>query len=143
MTPQLHRNSQIDIMTNVQTDKLGAGIHSDALGFCSGGFSTNLNLSDFHTYSIEWNKSEIKWFCDNYNYLSMDINKNSNKTYFCNSQAFDQPLRIVLQLGLGSHGMGYFLNSKPLSQVGMDWINPIFMIDYVKVYEWNERHENR
>ncbi len=60
------KNDQIDIMTNIQDNELGAGIHYsipaqyefNKIGY----FSTHSNLNDFHTYSIEWNESEIKWF---------------------------------------------------------------------------------
>jgi beta-glucanase (GH16 family) len=52
------KNGQIDIMTNIQDKKLGAGIHysQDPPVYkynTNGDFSTLSNLNDFHTYSIE------------------------------------------------------------------------------------------
>jgi beta-glucanase (GH16 family) len=133
------RNGQIDIMTNVQNKKLGAGLHYNVPSFYamnSEEFSTDLNLNDFHIYSLEWNQFEIKWGFDNINHLTININQKLGSIYSRNGQPFDRPFKVVFQLGVGPFGKGFFPSTDSVYENVKDWLRPIFIIDYVKIYRY-------
>jgi beta-glucanase (GH16 family) len=86
----LATNGQINIMTNIQNNILGAGLHCSNNpahhGFnTSGVFSTDANLNDFHNYSTEWNMLEIKWFFDDNNYLTKNTSRILGPVYSKNT----------------------------------------------------------
>ncbi len=115
-TEAVPTNGQIDVMTYFQNNILGAGLHCSNnpahYGFnTSGVFSTDANLNDFHNYSIEWNKSEVKWFFDHINYLTININQSLGKK----SKHFHRPSRLSFHLGVGGgDGNNYFFPDQNL-----------------------------
>ncbi|HEY6436953.1 MAG TPA: family 16 glycosylhydrolase, partial [Ignavibacteriaceae bacterium] len=136
------KNGQIDIMTNIQDNKLGAGIHYSIPAKyeynTSGDFSTLSNLNDFHTYSIEWNESEIKWFFDDINRLTININRSLSSLYSGVGQPFDKPFRLLINLGVGGgDGNNVFFPSRILSlEDVINWKCSLLIIDYVRIYKW-------
>jgi hypothetical protein len=136
------KNGQIDIMTNTQENTLGAGIHYDIPAKYesnrSGDFSTLSNLNDFHTYSIEWNKSEIKWFFDDINRLTININRSLSSEYSRVGEPFDKRFKLVIHLGVGGgDGNNIFFPNEILSlEDVINWNCSLLIIDYVRIYKW-------
>ncbi len=136
------KNGQIDIMTNIQDNKLGAGIHYGIPAKyeynTSGDFSTLSNLNDFHTYSIEWNESEIKWFFDDINHLTININRRLGPLYAQNGEPFDKRFRLLIHLGVGGgDGNNWFFPNEFLSlEDVINWKCSLLIIDYVRIYKW-------
>jgi len=137
------KNGKIDIMTNIEDNKFGAGIHfgrNPALfeGNRSANFSVFSNLNDFHTYSIEWNESEIKWFFDDINHLTININRSLNSLYSGVGQPFDKPFRLQIHLGIGGQDRSSdFISNEILSlEDVINWKCSLLIIDYVRIYKW-------
>jgi beta-glucanase (GH16 family) len=137
------KNGQIDIMTNIQNNILAAGIHyglnpAQYEFNRSGDFSTLSNLNDFHTYSIEWNESQIKWFFDDINHLSININRSLNSEYSRVSEPFDKRFKLVIHLGVGGgDGNNIFFPNEILSlEDVINWNCSLLIIDYVRIYKW-------
>jgi hypothetical protein len=136
------KNGQIDIMTNTQEDTLGAGIHYDTPAKyehnANGDFSTLSNLNDFHTYSIEWNKSEIKWFFDDINHLTMNISRNFSSLYSRVGEPFDKRFKLLIHLGVGGGDREnvFFPNQVLSLEDVINWKCSLLIIDYVRIYKW-------
>jgi hypothetical protein len=136
------KNGQIDIMTNVQDNKLTTGIHYGIPAKyeynTSGVFSTLSNLNDFHTYSIEWNESEIKWFFDDIKRFTININQNLSSQYIRVGEPFDKTFRLQIQLGVGGGGGddGFFPYKDLSLEDVINWKCSLLIIDYVRIYKW-------
>jgi hypothetical protein len=136
-------NGQIDIMTNTQNNKLGAGIHYsiDPVQYESnriGDFSTLSNLNDFHTYSIEWSESEIKWFFDEINHLTININQTLSSQYSRVGEPFDKSFKLAIDVGVGGeNGENIFFPNQNLTlEDVINWKCSLLIIDYVRIYKW-------
>jgi hypothetical protein len=136
-------NGQIDVMTYYQNKELRAGLHYNVPAINeTDGYLTNLNLNDFHTYSIEWDKFEIKWFFDEINILTKNINRNFGSIYSRDGQPFNESFRLFISLSIESSAADS--NTNPVSVLDdvMDWKCSLFIIDYVRIYKWVDRYEN-
>jgi beta-glucanase (GH16 family) len=109
----------------------------------SGPKTMNTDLSaGFHTYAVEWDKDEIRWYVDTTMYHSMTLQRSffSGKgvtPYTANRQPFDQRFFIVINLAIGG---GFF----PAGQYGTlsaadatAWKDSTYQIDYIRAYEWS------
>jgi beta-glucanase (GH16 family) len=143
------KNGQINIMDNIQDNKLGAGIHHswnpakyEYNTSCD--FSTLSNLNDFHTYSIEWNKSEIKWFFDDINHLTININRILSSSYSRVGEPFDKRFKLQINLGIGGYIDDYvFFPNQTLSlEDVINWKCSLLIIDYVRIYKWENGFQN-
>jgi len=131
-SPDWARNGLIEIMTNNQSKNLGSGFHRDVPPVHSSQeFTTSANLNEFHTYSIEWNKLAIRWFFDDINHFTLSIDDISGTIYTKSGQPFDQPFRLVIQLGVGS----FFFKDQILTEEDVKhWESPRLIVDYVRIY---------
>jgi hypothetical protein len=136
------KNGQIDIMTNTQNNILAAGIHYGIPAKyeynASGDFSTLSNLNDFHTYGIEWNESEIKWFFDDINRLTININRSLSSSYSRVGEPFDKRFRLLIHLGVGGGDSNnlFFPNEFLSLEDVINWKCSLLIIDYVRIYKW-------
>ncbi len=85
---------------------------------------------DFHTYTVEWNPGEIKWYVDGFlvhteNEWFSVTEGQGEITY---PAPFDQPFYMILNLAVGGSWVGY-------PDETTDFENARFEIDYVKVYQ--------
>ncbi len=141
------KNGQINIMTNIQDSKLGAGIHYSIPAQyefnTSGDFSTLSNLNHFHTYSIEWNETEIKWFFDDINRLTININRTLSSSYSRVGEPFDKRFRLLIHLGVGGgDGNKDFFPNQVLSlEDVINWKCSLLIIDYVRIYKWKNGYQ--
>ncbi len=128
---------EIDIMEHVGYDEgeIHASIHTTDYNHMNDTQKTGqVNISTatdlFHTYSLEWDNTFMRYFVDNepYFFIYNDSNGDVNKW------PFDQPFYIILNLAVGgSWGgvQGIDPNAFPMEME----------VDYVRVYERNESNE--
>ncbi len=115
---------EIDIMERVNFNSYVNGtVHWDANGYASyGRTSGNLDFSQYHVYSIEWDSSYIRWFVDGVQYNEFYIANNTG-----NTEEFQRPFFLLLNLAVGGNWPGSPNSSTPFpSQM---------LVDYVRVYQ--------
>ncbi|WP_315072849.1 family 16 glycosylhydrolase [uncultured Clostridium sp.] len=115
---------EIDIMEHINNNSSVNGtIHWDYNGHAYyGTTSPNIDVTQYHVYSIEWNASSIKWFVDGTQYLEANIQNNINGT-----DEFHKPFFILFNLAIGGDWPG-----SPDSST----VFPAKMyVDYVRVYQ--------
>jgi hypothetical protein len=94
----------------------------------------SFNLSDFHTYGIEWKESEIKGLFDNSSYFSISTSGMSNPTYSSN---YAQPFRLVIELEVVPLNHDLFRYQNSTLEYMKEWKFSSFIIDYVRIYIWD------
>jgi len=75
---------------------------------------------DFHTYAIEWDEQQIKWFFDCEQYYSLSIQSSA-------MSEFDAPFFILLNIAVGGDWPGYPDETTEFPQT--------MKVDYVRVYQ--------
>lgn len=115
---------EIDIMEHVNNESVVHGtVHWDANGYASyGRASGNLDFSQYHTYSIEWDPSYIRWFVDGVQYNEIYIANGTG-----NTEEFQKPFFILLNLAVGGNWPGSPNGSTPFPAQ--------MLVDYVRVYQ--------
>jgi beta-glucanase (GH16 family) len=97
--------------------------------------------ADYHTFALEWEKNEIRWYVDGAQYHSENINKNmwsgkGTNPYNHNGAPFDQEFFWILNIAVGGN---FFPAAQYGPQVTPDearrWEKPTMEIDYLRVYQ--------
>ncbi len=118
---------EIDIMEHVNTGGEVVGtIHwADQNGaHAEYGGRTGTSITNYHTYTVEWNASSIKWFIDGVKYHEVNIANGVNSTSELHNNHF-----ILLNLAIGGNWPGFSVDNGAF---------PANMyIDYVRVYQDN------
>jgi beta-glucanase (GH16 family) len=119
---------EIDIMEYIgkEPDLIMGTLHgpgySGALGFSQWNRQEYNIADDFHTYAIEWETDQIRWYYDGEHYFTVTRDNVGNRPW-----VFDQPFFIILNLAVGGQLAGV---------VGLDTVFPAqYYIDYVRVYQ--------
>ncbi|ADO56477.1 beta-glucanase [Paenibacillus polymyxa M1] len=115
---------EIDIMERVNNNpSVNGTVHWDAGGHADfGRVSGNLDFSQYHVYSIEWDSKYIRWFVDGQQFNEFYIENGTG-----NTEEFQQPFFILLNLAVGGNWPGAPNNSTQFpSQM---------LVDYVRVYQ--------
>jgi len=117
-------SGEIDIMEQINTLNTTFGtLHWDFNGYATYGGSTGVsNPTSFHTYSIEWNSSSIKWFLDGAQFHEANILNSINGT-----DEFHRPFFFLLNLAVGGNWPGAPNSTTPFPAR--------YQIDYVRVYQ--------
>ncbi len=112
---------ETDIMEHINTDSLIYGtLHWDNNGHVQSGDTITSTPSEYHVYSVEWDKNTIRWFIDSTQYHEVNITTNS-------TEEFHQPFFILLNFAVGGDWPGQTINDNLL---------PAKMyVDYVRVYQ--------
>ena len=119
---------EIDIMEYIgkEPDLIMGTLHgpgySGALGFSQWHRQTYNIADDFHTYAIEWETDQVRWYYDGTEYSTV-----KSADIGAREWVFNQPFFIILNLAVGGQLAG---------PVGLDTIFPAqFYVDYVRVYQ--------
>ena len=119
---------EIDILEFIgrEPDKIHATVH--APGYSGGdGVGTSMTVSsealknDFHTYAIEWEENEIRWYFDDQEYFKL------TPADVPDEWIFDHPFFILLNLAVGGRWPGYPNDTTEFPQ--------FLYVDYVRVYQ--------
>ena len=118
---------EIDLMESLgrQPDVVMGGVHFGDTKIKSHLHKSNHvtipNLSsDYHVYTVEWDKKSISFYIDNNIYFTYDSNDGSDKL-----SSFQKPFYLILNLALG--GWGGKINDAVMPQS--------LVIDYVRIYQ--------
>ncbi|MBA4167917.1 MAG: glycoside hydrolase family 16 protein [Chitinophagaceae bacterium] len=111
-----------DIMEHINADSLLFGtLHWNNNGHVQNGDTIAYTPSAMHVYSIEWDKSSIRWLLDGKQYHEVVIRNNVK-----NTGAFHQPSFILLNFALGGDWPGQVIDTGKLPAR--------MLVDYVRVY---------
>ncbi len=118
------QSGEIDIMEHVNSETRTHGtIHWDSNGYANyGGPSGTVDVTQYHTYAVEWNSSSIKWFIDGVQFWEANIQNNINGT-----EEFHKPFFMLLNLAIGGNWPG-----SPNSSTAFP---ANLRVDYVRVYQ--------
>lgn len=118
---------ELDVMEHVNTggQVFGTAHWSDPNNnYASYGGNTTTSITSFHTYSIEWDATLVKWFVDGVKYHEINIANGINGT-----SEFHNNFFILLNLAIGGNWPGFTIDNNAF---------PANMyVDYVRVYQNN------
>jgi beta-glucanase (GH16 family) len=118
---------EIDIMEHINTEPtIFQTIHwKDANGqYAKYTSNATVDVTPFHTYSVEWDDQTIKWFIDGSQYQVASIANNVNGT-----TAFHKSFYLLLNLSIGGMLPGYNIDNGAMPAR--------MLVDYVRVYQNN------
>lgn len=120
---------EIDIFEHINSEKLiyGTAHWADAANkhVSKGGKTAELDVTQWHTYSIEWTPNAIKWLVDGVQFHELNILDGNNST-----QEFHMPHYILINLPIGG--------SWPGSPDATTKLPATMYCDYVRVYEMSK-----
>jgi beta-glucanase (GH16 family) len=124
---------EVDIMEHINLENKNYGtMHWDNNGHVSYGGNTSCDESKFHTYGIEWDANNIKWFLDGTQYFIASIANGVNST-----SEFHLPFYFLLNMAVGGNWPGNPNNATNFPDT--------MFVDYVRVYQQvtgiNENHD--
>lgn len=93
---------------------------------------------DFHTYAVEWEEGEIRWYVDGDHYATQKADGWYTTAALDNPNApFDQPFHLILNLAVGGDW------PSNVNDTGIDEsaFPQEYQIDYVRVYQCTEDFE--
>ncbi|KAJ6219834.1 hypothetical protein RDWZM_005646 [Blomia tropicalis] len=94
---------------------------------------------DYHTFAVEWDQKEIRWYVDGQHYHTENIDRNmwsgrGNNPYHKNGEPFDQPFYWILNVAVGGNFFGPGPYVSPAE--ARNWHKRTMEVDYVRVYQW-------
>lgn len=99
--------------------------HADYGKSSEGAVPSNFDRTQWHTYSIEWDKSAIKWYVDNTQFNEIDISGSD-------LDEFQKAEFIIFNLAIGGDWPGHDIDNTAFpSKSTME-------VDYVRVYQKEE-----
>jgi len=119
-------SGETDIMERVNNNPYVNGtVHWDAGGHAEyGRVSGNLDFSQYHVYSVEWDSKYIRWFVDGQQFNEFYIENGTG-----NTEEFQRPFFLLLNLAVGGNWPGAPNDSTPFPAQ--------MLVDYVRVYQDN------
>ncbi|MWV42667.1 family 16 glycosylhydrolase [Paenibacillus sp. HJL G12] len=118
------KSGETDIMERVNNNPYVNGtVHWDANGQADyGQVSGNIDFSQYHVYSVEWDSKYIKWFVDGQQFNAFYIENGTG-----NTEEFQRPFFLLLNLAVGGNWPGSPNNSTQFPAQ--------MLVDYVRVYQ--------
>lgn len=116
---------EIDIMEHVNDEpEVHGTIHySNANSdYNHVGNSLNIDVTEYHLYSVEWNQSSIKWFVDGIQYHEVNILND-----FDGRSEFHNNFFLILNLAIGGRWPGFNVDDSAFPAK--------MFVDYVRVYQ--------
>ena len=126
-------SGEIDIMEHVgcSPESVHGSIHCTDYNHPDGtqqtGELSNIDVNQFHIYSIEWDENSIKWYVDNNQYFS--YNKESNASI--DSWPFDDDFYLIINLAIGGD-WGTLGGSCPIDYNSFP---QTMEVDYVRIFK--------
>lgn len=137
---------EIDIMEVMgqETNKLYGTLHfGEPHGMVQGTRILDKgNFADeFHTFAVEWEPGEIRWYCDGVNYKTAKdwFTKRPGFGEQTFPAPFDQPFYIIFNVAVGGSWVGYPDETTDFDPKKDD---AKMFVDYVKVYQKKEYNED-
>jgi len=114
---------EIDIMEHINNSLYIHGTyHFNNGGHVYYGDDAFCDVTEFHTYGIEWDENSIKWFLDGNEFYSANITNGIGST-----EEFHHPFFLILNMATGGNWPGY---------PDPNTVFPAHMfVDYVRVYQ--------
>jgi beta-glucanase (GH16 family) len=135
------KSGEIDIMEyrGQQTSQMSSALHFGSPHASSATGPMNFPGVDFsrewHTFALEWDEKQMKWFMDSKNTYTVQLNKNFGSIYKANGQPWDQRFHIIINVAVGGN---FFQGYPPLTDNDIaKWEKPTMEIDYIRVYQKN------
>ena len=110
----------------------------------SGSGEKNLNKdfsADWHTFGMEWDKNEMRFYVDGVEYHKENINRNlwshrGTNPYNHNGAPFDKPFYWILNVAVGGNFFPANAYGQPVTQEeAKHWAKPTMEVDYLRVYQ--------
>lgn len=101
------------------------------------GFPEKNAAEDFHTYALEWNSEEIKWFVDG----NLCQTRSSEEWFSANAEdsanaPFNQPFHLLINVAVD--GRFFEKTDQRADRIPDDHFPQTLEVDYVRVYQWAE-----
>ncbi|HYG38359.1 MAG TPA: carbohydrate-binding protein [Cytophagales bacterium] len=116
---------EIDIMEHINNDATVFGtIHwQGPNGYATyGSNSPGTSPANYHTYRVDWNANDIRWFIDGAQYHIVSIANSVNST-----EEFHRPMYFILNLAVAGNFPGQTVDESRLPAT--------MAVDYVRVYK--------
>lgn len=115
---------EIDIMEAVNAEyKTYGTCHWNANGHAEYGRNTsNFDITQYHTYGMQWDSQYIRMFVDGNKYYEIYIGNNAGDT-----EEFHRPFYLLLNVAVGGQWPGYSIDNNAFPQE--------MKVDYVRVYQ--------
>ncbi|MFM7619299.1 MAG: family 16 glycosylhydrolase [Bacteroidota bacterium] len=114
---------EIDIVEHINNSpEINGTMHWDAGGHAYWGGSAVCDASQFHTYSVIWDNTTIRWYLDDIEYHSANITDNVNST-----EEFHQSFFLIMNIAVGGNWPG--------SPNASTFFPATMEIDYIRVYQ--------
>ncbi len=117
---------EIDIMEAINAENKTYGTcHWNANGHAEYGKPTsNFDITQYHTYGLQWDNQYIRFFVDGNKFYEMYIANNTGDT-----DEFHRPFYLLLNVAVGGNWPGFSINDSAFPQE--------MKVDYVRVYQEN------
>ncbi|UOQ76241.1 glycoside hydrolase family 16 protein [Hymenobacter sp. 5516J-16] len=114
---------EIDVMEHINAEnKVYGTVHWDNNGHAEYGGNIITTPQDYHTYSIEWEPTYIRWFVDGVKYHEINITNSTGGT-----EEFQRPFFLLLNLAVAGNWPGQTVDESKLPAT--------MFVDYVRVYQ--------
>ena len=117
---------EIDIMEAINAENKTYGTcHWNANGHAEYGKPTgNFDITQYHTYGLQWDNQYIRFFVDGNKFYEMSIANNAGDT-----DEFHKPFYLLLNVAVGGNWPGFSIDDSAFPQE--------MKVDYVRVYQDN------
>jgi beta-glucanase (GH16 family) len=133
------KSGEIDIMEyrGQETSKMSSALHYGSPHAVTNTGPMNFPGVDFsreyHIFALEWDEKQMKWYMDNKNTFTVDMNKSWGSIYKAKGQPWDQRFHIIINVAVGGN---FFTGYPPLTAQDIaKWEKPTMEIDYIRVYQ--------
>jgi len=95
--------------------------------------------SGFHTFAVEWERDEIRWYVDSTMYSRLSLVRSffsgrGANPYNDLRQPFEQRFHFVINMAVGGSFFNSYGTLAPLEAAA--WADSTFQIDYIRAYQW-------
>jgi len=100
-------------------------------------FAEGTDITDFHTYAIEWEPEEIRWYVDGECYYTLNdwYAKDAKGEFYPEGAPFDVPFYILLNVAIGG-------NFDPEADTENTEFPVQMEVDFVRVYHTETGYDN-